>query len=156
MALLTSHGVFTKAELVSRYEVTLENYCKTILIEANTMADMARTEILPAVEAFALDTAKAAAAKRDLIPGCPCGYETGLVEKLSALTDQISRKTGELEEAVLALACAEDIRAEAEGIRDIVLPRMEELRLPCDRAETLTAKKYWPFPTYGDLLFGVR
>ena len=64
---LTSHGVLTKAELVSRYEVTLENYCKTILIEANTMVDMARTEIIPAVQAFALDTAKTAAAKRELV-----------------------------------------------------------------------------------------
>ena len=154
--LLTSHGVLTKAELVSRYEVTLENYCKTVIIEANTMVDMARTEIIPAVQAFALDTAKTAAAKRELVPGCPCGCETELVKKLSALTDQIYREAGALEEAVLALASAGDIRAEAEMIRDTVLPQMGRLRLPCDQAETLTPKKYWPFPTYGDLLFGVR
>ena len=156
IALLTSHGVLTRAELESRYEVTLENYCKTILIEANTMVDMARTEIIPAVQAFALDTAKTAAAKRELVPGCPCGCETELVKKLSALTDQIYREAGALEEAVLALASAGDIRAEAEMIRDTVLPQMGRLRLPCDQAETLTPKKYWPFPTYGDLLFGVR
>ena len=156
VALLTSHGVLTKAELVSRYEVTLENYCKTIRIEANTMVDMARTEIIPAVQAFVLDAARTAAAKRELVPGCPCGCETELVKKLSALTDEIYREAGALEEAVLALASAGDIRAEAEMIRDTVLPQMGRLRLPCDQAETLTPKKYWPFPTYGDLLFGVR
>lgn len=154
--LLTSHGVLTKAELASRYEVTLENYCKTIVIEANTMVDMARTEIIPAVQAFVLDAARTAAAKRELVPGCPCGCETELVKKLSALTDQIYREAGALEEAVLALVSAGDIRAEAEMIRDTVLPQTGRLRLPCDRAETLTPKKYWPFPTYGDLLFGVR
>ena len=156
VALLTSHKVFTKEELVSRYEVTLENYCKTIIIEANTMADMARTEIIPAVQAFVCDTAKTAAAKRDLIPGCPCGYEVELVKKLSALTDRMAVKTEELERAVLDLSGAGDIKAESESIRDVVLPRMGELRLACDEAETLTAKKYWPFPTYGELLFGVR
>lgn len=154
--LLTSHKVFTRAELESRYEVTLENYCKTIIIEANTMVDMARTEIVPAVEAFALDTARAAAAKKELAPGCPCEYETGLVKRLSALVDQIAAKTAGLEETVLALSAIGDIGAEAAAIRDKVLPKMGELRLPCDQAETLTAKKYWPFPTYGDLLFGVR
>ena len=156
VALLTGHKVFTRAELESRYEVTLENYCKTIIIEANTMADMARTEILPAVQAFTCDTAKTAAAKKELVPGCPCQYETELVKKLSGLTDQIAVKAAELEEAVLDLANAGDIKREAELIRDVVLPKMGELRLPCDEAETLTARKYWPFPTYGDLLFGVR
>lgn len=120
------------------------------------MVDMARTEIIPAVQTFVLDAARTAAAKRELVPGCPCGCETDLVKKLSALTDQIYWEAGALEEAVLALASAGDIRAEAEMIRDTVLPQMGRLRLPCDRAETLTPKKYWPFPTYGDLLFGVR
>ena len=154
--LLTSHGVFTMEELTSRYEVTLENYCKTILIEANTMVDMARTEILPAVESFVLDTARGAAAKRELVPGCPCGYESELVKKLSALTDQMAAKTAELEQAVLEVSSAGDIAQEAAAIRDVVLCKMGQLRLACDEAETLTPKKYWPFPTYGDLLFGVR
>ena len=154
--LLTSHGVFAMQELASRYEVTLENYCKTIIIEANTMVDMARTEIIPAIEAFVLDTAKAAAAKKELVPGCPCAYETGLVKKLSALTDQIAAKTAELEEAIVTVAGVGEVGAQSAAIRDVILPRMSELRLPCDEAETLTPKKYWPFPTYGDLLFGVR
>ena len=156
VALLTSHKVYNKAELVSRLEVTLENYCKTVVIEAGTMVDMARTEILPAVQAFTLDTAKTAAAKQELIPGCPCEYEIGLVKELSGLTDRMAAAAAELEQAVLELSGAANIQAEAEAIRDVVLSKMGELRLACDKAETLTAKKYWPFPTYGDLLFGVR
>ena len=154
--MLTSHGVYSMQELASRYEVTLENYCKTVIIEANTMVDMARTEIIPAVEAFLLDTARAAAAKKELVPGCPCEYETGLVKRLSGLVDQMAARTGELEQAVADLSRAGDIGSEAAAIRDRVLPGMSQLRLACDEAETLTARKYWPFPTYGDLLFGVR
>ena len=154
--MLTSHKVFAMQELASRYEVTLENYCKTIAIEANTMVDMARTEIIPAVEAFVLDTARTAAAKKELVPGCPCTYETELVKKLSGLVDQIAVKTAELEEAMVTVSGMIEIGRQADAVRDIILPKMSELRLPCDEAETLTAKKYWPFPTYGDLLFGVR
>ena len=87
VTMLTSLGVYTEAELRSRYEIMLENYCKTVSIEALTMADMAKKEILPAVEAFAADTARAAAAKRALDPDCPCAYERGLVRRLSTLCD---------------------------------------------------------------------
>ena len=154
--MLTSHGVFSEAELRSRYEITLENYCKTVVIEANTMVDMARTQIAPAVEAYAMDVAKAAAAKKAVAPSLACTYETELIQKLSALTDRIAMKIEELQDALLELQKAEDIGAEAEAIRDRVLPKMGELRLPCDEAETLTAKSYWPYPSYGDLLFGVK
>ena len=154
--MLTSHGVFSEAELKSRYEITLENYCKTVVIEANTMVDMARTQIAPAIEAYVMDVAKAASAKKALDSRLPCTYETELVKKLSGLTDRIAMKTEELQDALLELHKAEDIGAEAAAIRDHILPKMGELRVPCDEAETLTAKTYWPFPTYGDLLFGVR
>ena len=154
--MLTSHGVFTEAELKSRYEITLENYCKTIIIEANTMVDMAKIQIAPAIEAYACDVAKAASAKKALDSALACSYETGLVRKLSVLTDTIAVKAEELESAVLALSKAEDIGTEAATIRDTVLVKMSELRVACDEAETLTAKKYWPFPTYADLLFGVK
>ena len=154
--MLTSHGVFSEAELKSRYEITLENYCKAVVIEANTMVDMARTQIAPAIEAYVMDVAKAASTKKALDSRLPCTYETELVKKLSGLTDRIAMKTEELQEALLELHKAEDIGAEAAAIRDNILPKMGELRVPCDEAETLTAKTYWPFPTYGDLLFGVR
>ncbi|MBQ2887765.1 MAG: glutamine synthetase III [Firmicutes bacterium] len=156
VAMLTAHGVFSEAELHSRYEITLENYCKSVIIEANTMVDMARTEIAPAVEAYAMDIANTAEAKKALDSNITCGYECKLVKKLSALTDRIAINTEELEEALLALDDADDIAAKSYAIRDNVLTKMSELRLACDEAETATARKYWPFPTYGDLLFGVK
>lgn len=154
--MLTSHGVYSEAELKSRCEIMLENYCKTVVIEANIMADMAKTQIAPAVEEYAAELSRSAFAKKALDSSLACGYEAVLVKKLSALTDRIAVKAEELENAVILFARAEDIVAESAMIRDEVLVRMSELRLACDEAETLTAKKYWPFPTYGDMLFGVR
>lgn len=154
--MLTSHNVFSEAELKSRCEIMLENYCKTVLIEANTMIDMAKTEIAPAVSAYVLELANTAAAKKAVDDSISWGYEAGLLKKLAGMEEQIAVRTEELEEAVMKLKGAEDVEAEAYMIRDTVLGKMEELRAACDEAETITAKKYWPFPTYGDLLFGVR
>lgn len=154
--MLTALGVYSETELRSRYEIMLENYCKTVTIEACTMVNMAKTQIAPAAEAYAADIAKAAAAKKTLDSAISCAYETGLVRKLSVLIDRITAKAEELEDAVLLLGEAEDIGTEADMIRDTVLVKMGELRVACDEAETLTAKKYWPFPTYADLLFSVQ
>ena len=154
--MLTAHGVYTESELRSRCDIMLENYSKTVLIEANTMVEMAKTDILPAIEAYTLDVAKTAEAKKALDAYLVCGYETKLVQKLSALTDRIAERAEALAEAVVALHTIEGIEAEANAIRDTILGRMSELRVACDEAETLTAKKYWPYPTYGDLLFGVK
>lgn len=154
--MLTSHGVFSEAEIKSRYEITLENYCKTVIIEANTMAAMAKTQIIPAIEAYASSVAKSALTKKELDSTLACSFETGLVRKLSALTDRIDRKVRELEDVLISLHSAKDIGEESAMIRDTVLVKMSELRIPCDEAETLTAKSYWPFPTYADLLFGVK
>ena len=154
--MLTSQGVYSEAELESRCEIMLENYCKAVVIEANTMVSMAKTQIAPAVEAYTAAVAKAEADKKSVDPTLACAYETGLVRKLSALTDRIAVKADELENAVLALAKAEDVTAESAMIRDSLLSLMGELRLACDESELLTSKEYWPFPTYGDLLFGVR
>ncbi len=156
VAMLTAHGVYSEAELRSRCEIMLENYCKAVQIEANTMVDMARTQIAPAVEAYTMELARTAAAKKALDAGLACGYESRLVKRLSVLTDEIADRVEELESAVAALHGAEDIQVQSFAIRDGILPKMGELRLACDEAETLTAKRYWPFPTYGDLLFGVR
>ncbi len=154
--MLTSHKVFSETELKSRCEIMLENYCKSVLIEAGTMVDMARTQIVPAIENYTLKLAQTAAAKKALDVGITCGYETELVKKLSVLTDRIAVKVEELEDAIVSLHRAEDITSQSYVVRDSILPKMNELRIPCDEAETLTAKSYWPFPTYGDLLFGVR
>ena len=154
--MLISLGVFTEEELHSRRDIMLENYCKSVVIEANTMVDMARTQIAPAIEAYAADVAKAASAKKAVASGLKCSYEKGLVEKLSGLIDEIAQKTDELDAAIIRIHDAEDIIEESEMVRDMLLPVMSELRVPCDKAELLTAKSYWPFPTYEDLLFGVK
>ena len=120
------------------------------------MVDMARKQILPAVAGFTADLAEDVAAKKAAVPLVGCGYETGMIAKLSALTDQIAIKTDELEAAVLDLKNAGDVIEESYAIRDTVLSRMDALRGVADEAETLTAEKAWPFPTYGELLFGVR
>ena len=154
--MLTSHKVFSVAELESRCEIMLENYCKTVVIEANTMVDMARKEILPAVEGYASELAGTISRKRAVSAEIPCGYETSLLRKLSVLADQMSIKTDELETAVQDLhGCTETLR-ESEQIRDVVLGKMAALRAVADEAETQMPEKYWPFPTYGELLFGVR
>ena len=152
--MLISQGVFSQAELESRCEIMLENYCKTVSIEARTMADMAKTQITPAVEAYSATLALNAGRKLAVDAGLACRYEKGLVKKLSALTDGIAEKTDALETAVAALPGG-DVIPESAAIRDKVLPAMEELRALCDEAETLTARSCWPFPTYAELLFGV-
>lgn len=161
--MLTSHGVFSEAELRSRCDIMLENYCKSVQIEANTMVEMARTQIAPAVENYTYKLAKTAAAKKALSDKIVCGYESGLVEKLSGLTDTIAVKAEELfalVEKISSITSADDtdnaIIAQSYFIRDKILPKMAELRAACDEAETLTAKSAWPFPSYGDLLFSVR
>ena len=154
--MLTSLGVFSEAELQSRRDIMLENYCKSVLIEANTMVDMARTQIAPAIESYLADVAGTAAAKKAIAPALHCGYETTLVEKLSGLIDEISEKAEELDTAIVRVQGVEDIVEESAMIRDTLLPIMSELRIPCDKAELMTAKDYWPFPTYADLLFSVK
>ena len=154
--MLTSHKIFSEAELKSRCEIMLDNYCKTVLIEANTMIDMAKTEIAPAVSSYVLELANKAVAKQTVDALISSRYENDLLKKLSRLEEQIAVRAEELEDAVLKLQSAGDIEEEAYMIRDIILSKMCELRVACDEAETMTAKKYWPFPTYSDLLFGVK
>lgn len=154
--MLTSHKIFSEAELKSRCEIMLDNYCKTVLIEANTMIDMAKTEIAPAVSSYVLELANTVVAKQTVDALISCRYENDLLKKLSRLEEQIAVRAEELEDAVLKLQSAGDIEEEAYMIRDIILSKMCELRVACDEAETMTAKKYWPFPTYSDLLFGVK
>ena len=154
--MLTSHKVFTETELKSRCEIMLDNYCKTVVIEANTMVDMARKQILPAVEAYVKEVSKTAVAKKQFTPDASCGYEKKTVTKLSLLMEQILDKTETLENEIMKVKFISDVKQESYAIRDSILPKMGELRAVADEAETLTADKYWPFPTYGELLFGVK
>ena len=156
MDMLTGLKVYTKAELESRYEITMENYCKTVTIEALTMVDMARRDILPAVETYTSRVAASAAAKKAADPELLCAYEKDLVRRLSGLTDRIAGQTEALERLMAELQTESDVTATACRIRDEVLPSMSALRAAVDEAETLTASDCWPYPTYGDLLFSVR
>ena len=154
--MLTSHKVYTAAELEARCEILMENYCKVVRIEALTMVDMVQKDILPAVEAYSAAVSGAAATKLALDTDTPCNYEKKLVKKLSALADQMDDKAEKLSLAMVKLKMVDGIEEEAATIRDEILPRMNELRVAADEAETVTAAKYWPFPTYGELLFGLK
>ena len=152
--MLTSHGIFTEAEIFSRRDIMLENYIKTVNIEAVTMIDMARKEIIPAVARFASDTASAVAVKKS-VSEAACKYETRLVSELSELIDEMDTATAEVEKAVAELKNISEIVPASEFIRDTILPAMDKLRNAADKAETMTAEDYYPFPTYDKLLFGV-
>ena len=154
--MLTAHKIMSETEIHSRYEITLENYCKTVNIEAKTMVAMARKEILPAVEGYLGELAGTLAAKLNVIPQLACSYEKGMIDRLSALTDEICTAANALETTVNQYETMTDVTAASCFIRDCMLQKMAELRIPCDEAETLTAQRCWPFPTYGELLFGVR
>ena len=147
--------MFTEAEIRSRYEIMMENYCKTVSIEAHTMVDMAKKEILPAIEAYTIELSDAVRAKKAADAGASCRYEEKRIRRLSALLEQIDDAVDELESALVTLSMSADITAQANFIRDEIIPKMSLVRVPADEAETLTAEKYWPFPTYGELLFGV-
>ena len=154
--MLTAHKIFSPAELHSRYEILLENYSKTVNIEALTMVDMARKEILPAVEVYTKSLAETLAAKKAAVAGLPCKYETATITKLSELSDEIADATADLDSEIAKFQAIEDVTEAANDIRDVILGKMDALRAVCDEAETITAKEFWPFPTYSDLLFSVK
>ena len=156
MEMLISHGVYSERELRSRYEIMLENYCKTVCIEAQTMSDMARKQILPAIERYLADVADAAARKKALDAGISCAYEKRLAKKLATMVDSIDERTDALDGAIAKLRTLSNVTEEANYIRDEILLKMSELREVADESEIICAESYWPFPNYGDLLFGVN
>ncbi|NLH02078.1 MAG: glutamine synthetase type III, partial [Clostridiales bacterium] len=154
--LFTSHKVFSETEIRSRYEIVLENYCKIINIEALTMLDMAKKDIMPAVSAYSKELAETAASKKALVPGIDCTYETETLKNLSRASGTMFAKISELEKAVIEAREISDVTELSMFYKDKVIPVMNELRISADELETITAKSYWPFPSYGDLLFSVR
>ena len=154
--MLVRHKVYTESELRSRYEIQLENYCKTVRIEALAMVDISRKEILPAVESYVSGLASAVGAKKAIDAELPWGYEKKQLRRLASLVDAIDDRVDALEEKLIRLDTLSGSMEEAAFIRDEILPGMGALRAAADEAETQTAASYWPFPTYGDLLFGVR
>lgn len=154
--LFTEHKVFSEAEIHSRYEILMENYCKVLHIEAATMLEMAKRDILPAVSAYSEELARTAKTKKSVLPSADCTYEEKSLEKLSALSGAMFVKTDALEEALAKAGGLEDVTEEAMYYKDSVIPAMAALRADADALETITAKKYWPYPSYGDLLFSVK
>ena len=153
--MLTRHKIYSETEIRSRYEICMENYCKTVNIEALTMVDMARGQILPAVERYTRSLADGCAAKCTLVPELSGRFERKTVKKLSVLTDEIDEATDRLDSALIRCRSIAAPDEQAAAIRDDIIPKMAELRVVCDEAESLTADDSWPFPAYDSLLFGV-
>ena len=154
--LFAEHKVFSRQEIEARYEIYLESYCKNVRIEALTMTDMTNKDILPAVSAYfktLCDTVKTMG-RAGIDPSG--SYEQVTAEKLAALSRKIFSAVHGLSQAVDGLSEAGDAARKSELIRDRVLPQMNLLREYVDAAESITAEEYWPYPSYGDLLFGVQ
>ena len=156
VAMFTSHKIFSEAELKSRCDIMLENYCKTVIIEANTMVDMAEKEIIPAVEEYIAFLADSCAKKLAAVPELSLKYEKKCITKLSVLVDAMDFAADELKRSIKEYSEFDSFIPASRFIRDSILPKMEALRTPADEAEVLTSEKYWPFPTYDKLLFGVK
>ena len=156
MDMLISHKVFTEAEIQSRCEIMLENYCKTVNIEGHTMVEMVRKNYLPAIEGYLYSLAKTTSLMKSVSDKVKCNYEVSTMERLSELTDYIMESVEKLEVVLEELKSYDDIIKTSEAVRDAVIPAMDKLRGYVDEAEMLTSERYWPFPSYGKLLFSVN
>ena len=150
--LFTRHNVYTREEMESREEALLEEYYKTLHIEALTMSDMVREEILPACIGYEKDLADAVKMKKEA--GVSGGMEAGLLGRISALIEELYNQCSVLDKAV-ADAPKGDSRETVNYYHDVILAAMDKVRTAADQLETLVGKKYWPFPTYSDILFYV-
>ena len=149
--LFVRHGIYTREEMIARSEIHIENYSNVISIEANTMVDMIRHDILPAVSAYGDQLCQRAFHKESM--GAPCRYESTVGQEVCELTDKLLAACDQLEED-MAKKPAETMDAMV-YCHDVIIPDMAEARAIADRLETITAREYWPFPVYSDLLFSV-
>ena len=155
IALFRRHRVYTEEELVARYEIKLEEYCKVIAIEAATMLDMAKKQILPASMKYVKTLTDVFKSKQLVKNDLPCEAELGIIMKLSRLNDSLYQKIGALEEAVIGVSRDGDVLERARYFQSRVLSAMQDMRITADAIESLLADGYLPYPTYGELLFGV-
>ena len=149
--LFVKHGIYTKEEIEARAEIHIENYSTVICIEARTMTDMIRRQILPAVSAFAGDLCSRAGTKKDL--GACCQYEVSTACQIGSLTDALMAASDKLEMDLSAIPA--DAAEAMRHSHDVLIPDMDTARRAADQLETLTGSDRWPFPTYSDLLFSV-
>lgn len=154
--LFTKHHVFSETELYSRYEILMENYCKTIHIEALTMIDMVKKNIIPSILKYQGDIAQIANSKKQLNPAIQCELEEKLLSNISRLGNYLYAKLDTLESSVLNAKNHTDLLEMAKYHRESIFINMQHLRGVVDELETLVGKDYWGLPTYGDLLFGVN
>ena len=155
MDMLILNKIFSESELQSRCKILLSNYCKTVNIEGLTMVDMVRKNYLPTIEGYLYSLAKTVTMMKSVSNNVKCNYEITTMERLSELTDYILESVIVLEKALNDLKIKEDIFKKSEAVRDDVIPKMDILRKYVDEAEMLSSEKYWPFPSYGKLLFSV-
>ena len=155
IALMEDFGVLTKVEMESRYEVEMEHYSKILNIEALTMLEMARKQLLPAVNAYMSEVANTAASKLAVSESLSVRSETKALTRLSADADAMSDAVDELQAAVDAAKALSDESAKAVAFHDDVLPKMEALRAAADDAETICGEDYWPLPSYSKMLYYV-
>ncbi len=154
--LFTDHKVLTVPEITARHEVRLENYCKVINIEALTMLDMVRKDILPAMSGFSCELADGAAKKAAFMPEADCTYEKETVKSVSALMGAAYRAVRKLEDDLLSSKSIESFTELADFYKTKILDDMRVLRISVDEIETIAPKEKWPYPSYGELLFSVR
>lgn len=155
IALFTKHHVFRESELRSRYEISIENYCKTIHIEALTMIDIVRKEIIPASISYQKELFDLMAQKKSC-GAYDCSLEEALAEQLVNLSVCLAKKLEGLESALIESKQISESAALARYYRDVVFNLLSEIRLIVDELETITAKKHWPLPTYADMLYSVH
>ena len=156
LALFEKHHILTRGEAYSRYEINLDNYSKVVNIEALTMLEMVRQDILPAVTGYVRTLSETVAAKKQACPKANCQMEESLIVKLSDLTAKLFHDAETLEANVQTAKAVEDKQKQAEAYRDLVLSLMAEVRETADTMEVYTPKDVWPMPTYGDLLFSIQ
>ena len=156
IALFTKHGIFTKEELFSRYEIWLENYYKTINIESNTLAEMIQKQVIPSVYTYVEELADTAAAKKSVVADISVASEAALISKLSTLADTMAKDLETLKaDTAKALASSDDVLACSKAYQETVLEDMETLRKSADEAEALIPDELLPYPTYDELLFSI-
>ena len=154
--LFTKHHVLSETELYSRYEILLDNYSKTIHIEALTMIDLAKKEIIPAILRYQGEIAEIANNKKKLSSSIQCCLEENILNKISALGNSLYSKLDDLEKSVLDAKLHTEALDLAKYYREPVFMNMQQLRAVVDELETLVSKKYWTLPSYGELLFSVN
>jgi glutamine synthetase len=148
-------GVYTKAEAIARADIQLENYTKVINIEALTMLEMVKQDIIPAVSDYVADLCTNVAAKQSVNAKLACAAEKKSIDTLSAATDELSVLVEKLE-GVLAGINMEDVKESSQAMAHKVIPVMGEIRKVVDSMEKITSSDYWPYPTYFDLLYSVK